>query len=306
MVDGRPPAGAPEPTRAGTDGATDELVIDPHGNVGAYVVDALDAPERAEFRAHLEFCPNCRVEVEEFREATAELALLTAARPPSALRGATLGAIRGVRPLPPQSPPPATRPVPPPPPEDVAPLDDHPSVMPWSLEFGARPAVEPAPSIRRAPTSRVNKLLAALAALAVVVSLGLGGWHAYWSTQRAAEVAAVSADAQQRAELLTAPDVRVLPALLDGAQVSYVVSQRQDRALFLGDQLPDPAAGQVYQLWLITGDDAVSAGVLTTGGTVQRWLSGPVADADQLAVTLEPGPAGSPAPTQLPKAVVPV
>lgn len=304
MVDTRDPAGAPEPGRERrmTDAGTDELVVDLHGNVGAYAVDALDLPERAEFRAHLEFCPSCRLEVAEFREATAELALLMTSRPPTELRATTLGAVRGVRPLPPEIQRPApVRPVLPQPPEDVAPLDDHPSIMPWSLDLGAPPVVEP-----RASAPVLNKMLLALAAAAVVISLALGGWFAYGTAQRAAEMSAARIDAQQRAQLLSAPDARIIPSTLDGVPVSYVVSEQQNRAMFIGDQVPGPGPGRVYQLWLISGDEAFSAGVLDTGGTVQRWLSGSVADAERLAVTLEPAPFGSSAPTEQPISSVPV
>ena len=277
---------------------TQEHRGDPHADVGSYAADALEAPERAEFRAHLESCQSCRREVTEFAEATADLGLLTAARPPDGLREATLAAIRGVRPLPPETPPPAPRS--PSPAEHVAPLDDHPSIMPWSLDLGTRTEVAAQPA--RAP--QVNKILLAITVAAVVISLGLGGWYAYSTQHHAAEVAAARADTDQQAALLSAPDARLVPSTLDGAPVSYVVSKQQDRALFIGDDLPAPATGQVYQLWLISGGKAVSAGVLNEGGTVQRWLAGPVAEADQLAVTLEPGPAGSSTPTQDPIAQV--
>ena len=298
MTESGPPASPSRPTDATSGGErTVDYWSDPHIDVGTYAADALEAPERAEFRAHLESCATCRREVAEFGEATADLALLTAARPPDGLRSATLAAIRGVRPLPPLSPPPAPRrSVPPPPPEHVAPLDDHPSIMPWSLDLGTRTEVVETST----PAPLVNKMLLAIAVVAVVISLAFGGWHAYWTQHRAAEVAAANADTDQRVALLSAPDARLIASTLDGAPVSYVVSKQQDRALFIGDQVPAPGPGRVYQLWLISGDEAVSAGVLDAGGTVQRWLSGPVAEADQVAVTLEPAPAGSSAPTQTP------
>ena len=142
--------------------------------------------------------------------------------------------------------------------------------MPWSLELGARPEVAAQP----ASAPLVNKILLAITAAAVVISLGFGGWYAYSTQHRAAELAAAPADTDQRAALLSAPDARLVPSTLDGAPVSYVVSKQQDRALFIGDDLPAPATGQVYQLWLISGGKAVSAGVLNEGGTVSDGSPG--------------------------------
>ncbi len=47
---------------------------DPHLWSGLYAVDALDGDELARFEAHLATCPECRAEVEGFRETTAALA----------------------------------------------------------------------------------------------------------------------------------------------------------------------------------------------------------------------------------------
>ncbi|WP_269801648.1 zf-HC2 domain-containing protein, partial [Desertihabitans aurantiacus] len=78
---------------------------DVHADVGAYVVGALDASEREVFEAHLPHCPQCTREVTEFAETTAELARLTETPPPPELRAAVLGAVRSVRPLPPETAP---------------------------------------------------------------------------------------------------------------------------------------------------------------------------------------------------------
>lgn len=294
-------AAAHRPTGALPDPVVTDGTADPHANVGAYVVDALDAPDRAEFRAHLDSCENCRREVVEFRETAGELSLLVAARPPAALRSATLDGIRGVRPLPPEPPEPQLRHVPPAPPEELAPLDEHPSIMPWSLELGARTEVPPP-----APVRRVNRAVVALAAAVVIIALGLGGWMGITAAQRSAEVAAARSDAAQQSALLSAPDAKIVRTTLGGAPVSFVLSRQQDRGLLVAESLPAPAAGRVYQVWTLDGSSPASAAVVPNGGAVRVWLSGPLADADRLAITAEPGPNGSAQPTTEPLATATV
>ena len=71
-----------------------------HALSGAYAVDALDDLERARFEAHLRGCPDCRIEVETFRETAAALAV-DPIEPPARLRAEVLAGIESIRPLPP-------------------------------------------------------------------------------------------------------------------------------------------------------------------------------------------------------------
>ncbi|MEI7058029.1 anti-sigma factor [Nocardioides sp. CCNWLW239] len=66
------------------------MAPDVHGLVGAYLLDALKPPERAEFEAHLAVCAECREEVDSLRSATASLAEEVAETPPATLRGRVL------------------------------------------------------------------------------------------------------------------------------------------------------------------------------------------------------------------------
>jgi anti-sigma-K factor RskA len=71
--------------------------------------------------------------------------------------------------------------------------------------------------------------------------------------------------------------------------------------LLLAAQLPPLAEDKVYQLWVIAGQDApVGAGVFRVGSDGSGLLSlgpGLALAGVTLAVTAEPGPAGSPGPT---------
>lgn len=269
---------------------------DLHADVGSYAVGALDPPEQAEFRAHLDSCSSCQQEVTEFAEATAELTRLVDTMPPTTLRRDTLAAISKVRPLPPLPPVPAGTPSSPAPPHDVAPLDDHPSVMPWSLSLGAPPslgaaAVPPAAAPvgpRRRTTTAIG--LALVAAVCAVL-LFLGGWWLGASGQRAPQSPRIG-----QSDLLAAPDARLLPSTIAGVNVTVLVSEQQDAAMLIASNLPAPPENQVYQLWIFSGEQAASAGLIRNGGSVEATFAGSLSSADKLVVSLEPAPDGSSTP----------
>ena len=64
-------------------------------------------------------------------------------------------------------------------------------------------------------------------------------------------------------------------------------------------ELPPVAGDEVYQLWLLTDDGPVSAGVFRPGesGTAEQEFDVEVGDATGFGVTIEPGPDGSAQPT---------
>ncbi|WP_104105277.1 anti-sigma factor [Nocardioides sp. 616] len=74
---------------------------DIHALSGAYAIHAVDDFEQAQFERHLEGCPECRAEVDSFRETAALLAQLSATEPPAELRPRVLHDVAAVRPLPP-------------------------------------------------------------------------------------------------------------------------------------------------------------------------------------------------------------
>ncbi len=278
--------GPQEPTAAADPGSghrtrTETHDTNPHSNVGAYVVDALEPAERAEFRAHLDSCPSCRREVTEFAETAAELAMLVEATPPAALRRQTLASIGAVRPLPPLA---VSRPpVPPPPPADVAPLDDHPSVMPWSLALGA--PVTPTPA---RPGGRRRTVVAVVVALLCAALLFFGGWLAGNLGARQS-----SPPVQPQSALLAASDAELITSTVSGSPVTYLVSRERDGAALIASELPAPAAGRVYQLWILDGDRAEPAGLLRAGGSVEASFTGSLAGADALAISAERAPDGT-------------
>jgi anti-sigma-K factor RskA len=78
-----------------------------------------------------------------------------------------------------------------------------------------------------------------------------------------------------------------------------------DRAFFTGVELPDPGDGRDYQLWVVRGDAAVSAGVLEQRAGRATALTQEYRAGDALAVTVEPA-GGSEQPTSDPVVVLAV
>ena len=72
-----------------------------HALVGAYVLDAVEDGDRAQFERHLLSCDQCRDDVRGLREATARLAAAAAIAPRPELRQSTMQAAAVTRQLPP-------------------------------------------------------------------------------------------------------------------------------------------------------------------------------------------------------------
>ena len=226
-----------------------------HGETGLYAVDALDRSELAAFEAHRATCPTCHQEAAELCETAPRMSVLAGAPlPPPELRAAILAGLDDVRQLPPLRTEPG---------RPHEPADD---------DLAARRA------------SRRTRLLSVLVAAVSVVALALGGVAYSAARQPQGLVAGASADTS----LLAAPDAQILPLVLaNGAQVSFVVSKTQNRALFVGGDLPSPGAGKTYELWTLRGSSA-SPDALVGGGTdVVQWFHGPVSGSTGVAVSIE-------------------
>lgn len=70
---------------------------DVHILTGAYVLDALDEPERRRFETHLAACPDCALEVVELSATAARLGLAFAEQPPARLLARVLAEITRLR-----------------------------------------------------------------------------------------------------------------------------------------------------------------------------------------------------------------
>lgn len=139
------------------------MSADIHGLSGAYVVDAVDDFERAQFERHLTGCDDCRLEVASLREATALLAETVAQPAPSALRAQLFSTIETVRPLPP-------------------------------ILVDAQDRV-------RAHRRRLPTMLVAAAALVVIGGVGVTVWHPW--EQPTTDVTATQLESADDAQVMT-------------------------------------------------------------------------------------------------------
>jgi hypothetical protein len=226
-----------------------------HGVTGLYAVDALDAEELEAFEAHRAVCPACSQEVSELCETAPRLSVLAAApSPPPALRAAILAGLADVRQLPP--------------------LHADPRVP--------RGPVADELALRRAGSR--TRVLSVLVAAVSVVALALGGVAYSVAHQPQGLAAGPSADTS----LLAAPDAQLVPLVLaNGAQVSFVVSKAQNRALFVGSHLPSPGPGKTYELWTLRGSTATPDALVGGGTDVVQWFHGPVSGSTGVAVSVE-------------------
>jgi len=260
-----------------------------HGAVGAYVMNALDGPELDEFEIHLASCATCQREVVEFRETATAMSLLSSTPPPPGLKDSVMAAIAGVRVLPPvdgvvgqpQSPAEALprRAV-----DDVVVEDSE-----------ADHAVDEL-AVRR--QRRLNRVLSLAVAAVSVVALVLGGWVV--SLVQRPPVASATAEI----ELLRAPDLEAYTIeLKDGGKATFIASRSQNKAMFSGGDLPALKENQTYQLWTLAGPLAAPTRVtpdalVSGGGAVKQWFTGPVAQSDALAISIEQA-GGASAPTNV-------
>ena len=217
-------------------------------------MNALEADELEAFEAHRAMCPTCSREVAEFCETAPMLAVLAdAPPPPPALRATILSSLDEVRQLPAL----------------------HGDVR------QARPPVVDELVLRR--SSRRTRVLSVLVAAVSVVALALGA-VVYSLGQQQAPVAGPSADTS----LLAAPDAQIVPMVLaNGAQVSFVVSKSQNRALFVGGDLPSPGRGKTYELWTMRGQTVMPDNLVDGGTNVSQWLHGPIRESTEVAVSIE-------------------
>jgi anti-sigma-K factor RskA len=237
-------------------------------DAAAYVLGALPPTERVEFEVHLAGCAECLVEVRAFTQTTAALAQAAPPLdPPPRLRERVVAAAQAV-------PPPPSR-------LRATELDGTPADGPIFAASRQKPRAALAPWL--------------LAAASLAIAFGLGGYSV--ALRRAAS------EAKTVVVVLGAPDlVRVE---LAGQPVAPRAAarafwSRSQGLVFTASNLPPLANGRTYQLWIVTGQTPVGAGLLKPGvdGIAHAVFVPPsdLSTAVAMAVTIEPD-GGVPAPT---------
>ena len=230
--------------------------------LGAFALGAVDAREAAIVRDHLATCAECQVEIAGLWTAVDSLpGLIEPMDPPPALRDRIAAAIRDDAAYAPPIPTPAAAPAP-----------------------VSAPVVS-APEPIRKPESFWSRATpwAAAAAILLLLSIGLLVWNL-----------------RLREQIATAPVAETIAlAPTDAApDASGEVRYDPDGELLILDVRDLPALGpdQVYEVWLIGEGDPVPAGVFDQP-TDQHAIVADRAQFDTLAITAEPGPLGTEAPT---------
>ena len=264
--------------------------------VGLYVLGALDPGERAALEAHLAGCAECTAEVRTLRGVTDALLFgVPQVEPAPALRDRVLAAVAT-----------ASRP-------------DSRSTS--SVRPFIRPASPVAAPVGASAGLGRGSWLAMAALLVLTVGLGIYGTQLRQrvgdlearlqeaanrldrTEQQLAVATRTAESAQVRMAVLTAPDLRQVN--LAGQPVAPRAAGRgfwsRSRGLvFAATELPQLPAGRTYQLWYLTANAPVSAGLFApdSAGTTAGAFDPPPADRTPtgLAVSLEPE-GGVPAPT---------
>jgi hypothetical protein len=244
---------------------------DLHALVGPYALDALSDRDRQRFDRHLSGCGACRDETRGLMEASARLAVLTAAAPPAGLRGRVLTAAATTRQLPP--------PVP----------------------AGADPDGElQGGRARRAALSPVlvPRLAVAVGGGFILLALAFGSLMVNSQHRLGLE----QARSRQIAVVMNAPDATMMTGAATGGGTATVVMSHRDRSLVLTTaKLPALPDDKGYQLWLKGPAGMRAAGMLPAphqGMTPPVIVSG-LGAKDQVVLTVEPVP-GTRHPTSRP------
>jgi anti-sigma-K factor RskA len=232
--------------------------------LGAYALGAVDAREAAQMRAFLEHDREAEAELAELLAAVSVLPeLAEPIAPPAGLRDRIAAAALADLPARPLS----IAQLAPPAPEPLRPKSAEPANV-----------VRPEPAFWK----RASVWATAAAAL-LIVSLGL----LYWNMQL-------------RNEISTTPQVETLAlATTDMAPDAHgdVKYMPQEGVLKLDVRnLPPLPEGYVYEVWLIGDGGPVPAGVFADA-SAQHAIAADRSQFNTLAITMEPGPMGTEAPT---------
>ncbi|HXW43820.1 MAG TPA: anti-sigma factor [Streptosporangiaceae bacterium] len=258
-----------------------------HALVGAYVIDAVPAADRAAFERHLARCESCRDEVRGLREAAARLGMAAAVRPRPELRDQTLRAATRLRQAPPL-------------------------IGAERVGEAGGPAAGVARRrawLRAGGPMRASRLrLVAVAAVAVAilfagVAAGLG-LHASSMQHR---LSAAEQRDRAIASVLGATDaVRLTAKVSTGGMATVVMSHRARALVFIGRQLSVLPVSKAYELWIMGPSGDKPAGMLPPahdGMSGPVVVSGLVPGDQMLGLTIEPA-SGSRQPTSNPIVLV--
>ena len=230
------------------------------GDVPAYLLGALDAGNCEAVAEHLDDCPTCKEEGRRINEAIGALGVLAPeAAPPADLRNRFLSSLQTEEPAVPE------------------PKSIH-TVSPRWMRLG-------------------------LAAAAILL-VALLGWNIILSRDLSQTRANLAAAQLHRSGLVmsgAARSIPLVPVASSNASGMLYISSDASYGLLAVEKLPPAKPGMVYQIWLIQGSAPAPLTVFYTSisGRMMVMLDAPepLTSYQSLAITQEPGPSGSVAPT---------
>lgn len=259
------------------------------GFAATYAIGALDGDEATTFATHLPACSACQEEVASLSAVTAHLGLAAPeTTPPAALRDRLLDAARSA----------PTGAV-----EPTAPR----AISGDSARLGRAAGEAARPQVLTPNWRRGASAYALAAVLLLGISLGLLGWN--FLLQRQAREAIVARDQAQADLIATRGQLdqaraqlaswNLVPARGQTGTGTLLYLPQQQQAIVVVNGLPPLPPGQVYQIWLIQNGTPSGVGLLQTP-TGEAALRVDLSQYQMVAITIEPGPTGSPAPTTPP------
>jgi len=230
---------------------------DAHTLAGAYVMDAISAPDRERFERHLAGCEECAREIASLREATAVLGAAAAEPLPAGLKERVMAAAAMTRQQPPA---------------------DEAQARPNTQGSWLRSLAWPG----RLALAAGAATAAAVLTLAVVFGVSNGSMRQ--------QLDQAQASSQQIAAVLTAHDaVMTSGPVSGGGTVTIVMSHARHALVFTAQGLRALPASRGYELWLIGPAGTRPVGMLPAGS---HGMTGPVIasglhQGDHLALTAE-------------------
>lgn len=229
---------------------------EPHALVGAYVLDAVDPHERAEFEEHLQGCADCLADVSAFAATAARLPVLVAVPGPDHVRAAVLASVTTARPMPP-------------------------AVTPPGRHLSERAAPR-----RTRRWLAASAGVAAAAAVVAVAALGVGT-----ALDRPDDTPTPTATAQDLVveRVLEDADADRAAVQVGGASATVIRSATWRRAALVTQDMPAAPEGSHYALWMLTPEGTmVAAGTMPPGRDQTILLDGDASRATAVGVTVEP------------------
>ncbi|MDQ2809640.1 MAG: anti-sigma factor [Chloroflexota bacterium] len=256
--------------------------VEIEGLLPAMAAGALDADEAQAAHSHLAICPPCLVHLRDFQAAVEQLAFaVPQVAPPAELRSRVLYSVA----------------------HSPAPL---PAAAALPLSFGA-----PRLAAHRLPTPAASgigplyqRLAPALLAACLLLLVGMGVWAGTLRQQVLLQQQRLQAQTTLE-EILHTPGATLALLTAPGNSPAHgqaVLAPRRQQVALLLTNLPQPAAGRGYQLWLLRRNaPPVPAGMFNVDaqgvGMVMVDTTAEPADMAGLQITDEPAAGGSPAPT---------